>query len=172
MLKLLVAILLLAPDSLTEHPTLQQMYQANNDLRHQQHLGAQRLSKTLTKAAQDHAWYMAKQHDLGQEDFEHRGKNGTPGQRAARYNYEGLVRENLARGYLSVAATFQAWLDSPEHRAAVYGDNLEVGFGYALAKDGTTYWVSLYGTPRIIWDLIDSPSPLSKKSIPPFSLIP
>ncbi len=134
------------------------MYEANNELRKKSGLGKQGLSEELTKAAQDHAWYMARRHDLGNEDFNHRGDNGTPGKRAARFFYEGTVKENIARGYMSVEGTFEAWLKSETHKDAIYSDMIDVGFGYAIAKDGTTYWVGIYGRPIPTWDLIGTPS--------------
>jgi uncharacterized protein YkwD len=150
-------------DDLCEHPTIRQLYHKNNSVRKKKGLAEQKLSPELTKAAQDQAWYMARQHDKGEEDFNHRGGNGSPGQRAAKAGYCGLVKENIARGYLSVDKTFDAWLDSEEHRGAIYSSTSDVGFGYAIAKDGTTYWVGLYGEPKCSKA---SPSPSSNVPIP------
>lgn len=126
-----------------------------------------RVSEELTKAAQDHAWYMARAHDRGTEDFNHRGGNGTPGQRASKFDYNGTVTENIARGYDSVDQTFAAWLKSPTHKDAIYGDSDDAGFGYAQAKDGTTYWVGLYGKPTPQWNLINpTPGSSTSKSAP------
>lgn len=120
----------------------------NNAIRTTKHLSKHVLSTELMKAAQDHAAYMAKMHDKGDEDFNHCGANGSPGQRAARYLFEGTVKENLGRGYDSADKVFTAWLNSIDHRNAVLSDTTQVGFGYAVAKDGTTYWVALYGKPK------------------------
>lgn len=144
-------------DKLSDHQTLKLMHRANTDLRKKQKVTPQKMSEELTKAAQDHAWYMARRHDLGKEDFNHRGENGTPGKRASRFHYEGMVKENIARGYNSVEDVFEAWLNSASHKDAIYSETDDVGFGYAIAKDGTTYWVGLYGKPKPSWDLIGSP---------------
>jgi hypothetical protein len=134
---------------LSEHPTIKQLHYKSNIIRKESRLAEHKLSAVLTAAAQDHAWYMARQHDKNQEDFNHRGGNGSPGQRAARAGYYGLVMENIARGYPSVDKTFTAWLDSGDHRAAILAANTsDAGFGYARARDGTTYWVGLYGAPQ------------------------
>jgi uncharacterized protein YkwD len=140
-------------EKLSDHPTLKAMYEASNDLRKKKGLGKHGLSEELTKATQDHAWYMARRHNSGEEDFNHRGDNGTPGKRASRFHYEGTVKENIARGYMSVEDTFEAWLRSDTHRDAIYSDTDDAGFGYAIAKDGTTYWVGVYGKPTPTWDL-------------------
>jgi uncharacterized protein YkwD len=42
------------------HPTLVRMWEHSNQIRHRYNLPAQSLSPELTKAAQDHAWFMAK----------------------------------------------------------------------------------------------------------------
>lgn len=147
--------LLVADDSTLEHPTIKLMFSFNNDLRDHRGKSQHKISTTLTKAAQDHAWYMARMHDKDEEDFNHRGNNGTPGQRAARYNFEGSVKENIARGYKSVSKAFEAWQESATHREAIFSDTTEAGFGYAVASDGTTYWVALYGKPTL-FQLVDN----------------
>jgi len=132
-------------DELISHPTIKEMFAKNNELRTREGLSNHIISEILTKAAQDHAWYMARSHNNGKEDFNHCGGNGTPGQRAAKFEYSGFVNENIARGYRSVPQVFSAWENSKGHRNAIYSDTREVGFGYAIAKDGTTYWVAIYG---------------------------
>lgn len=163
LLLLLFPITGLADEKLTEHPTIKEMHKVNTELRKGQKLPAQKISEELTKAAQDQAWYMARCHDRGEEDFNHRGGNGTPGKRASKFFYEGLVKENIARGYNSIDDTFKAWLASDTHKDAIFSDTDDAGFGYAIAKDGTTYWVGVYGKPRPTWDLIGSPSRSSGK---------
>jgi uncharacterized protein YkwD len=131
-----------------DHPTIKQMLAHNNAIRQDKGLAANTFSESLGKAAQAHAWYMARQHDRGDEDFNHRGGNGTPGQRAAKHGYNGLVKENIGRGYKSVEAVFEAWLKSTQHKDALLSEMADAGFGYAIAKDGTTYWVAIYGKSR------------------------
>jgi uncharacterized protein YkwD len=143
----LMASMLAAAEPLSSHPTLKQMHAASNNMRVTKGLAKHRLNEELTKAAQNHAWYMARMHDDNTEDFNHRGNNGTPGQRAAKTGYCGLVKENIARGYTSVDKTFLAWSKSSSHRDAIYSETVDAGFGYAMAKDGTTYWVVVYGQP-------------------------
>lgn len=129
--------------NLTSHPTITGMLNVDTSIRVDVlHKNPHHISETLTKAAQDHAWYMAETHD-----FEHYGKNGTPGVRAARYGYRGIVRENIAKGHESITDVFDAWRNSPEHWNSIKYDFVEVGFGYAIASDNTTYWVALYGNP-------------------------
>jgi uncharacterized protein YkwD len=129
------------------------MLAKNNELRKEHKMLEHTKSEALTKAAQDHAWYMARRHDKDDEDFNHRGGNGAPGERAARYGYEGSIKENIARGYRSVEKAFIAWQESEDHKDAIYSQTIEVGFGYAVAKDGTTYWVAVYGKPKCSTEL-------------------
>lgn len=121
------------------------MLDHNNHLRSTEKLSHHKLSIELTRAAQDHAQYMAEQHNMQAEEFEHRGHNGSPGRRAGKYNYRGIVQENLARGYSDIDQVFAAWKVSPDHWKAITSNTLDAGFGYAVANDGTTYWVSVYG---------------------------
>jgi uncharacterized protein YkwD len=120
------------------------MLKENNKIRNELMLNEHKISPTLTKAAQDHAQYMA---ETG--DFEHVSKNnGSPGIRAARYGYSGTVRENLGRAYKSVDVVFLEWTKSESHMKSITGDFTEVGFGYAVSKDGVGYWVALYGKQK------------------------
>lgn len=125
-----------------EHPTIRRMHHVNNSLRGRFQLPAQILSPRLSRAAQYQAEYMA-----GTHKFSHY-VNGSPGSRAGKYGYSGIVVENIARAYCSVEEAFFAWADSPKHWEALIDSNTEVGFGYSIAEDGTTYWVAVYGTPN------------------------
>jgi uncharacterized protein YkwD len=147
-MRILIIILVLASatsaQDLSQHPTIQKMLKESNRLRAEKGLVPNIISLKLTRAAQDQARYMARTHD-----FEHKTqKNGTPGVRAARYGYSGTVKENIGRGLPSIAKVFVWWKNSPSHWQAIIGGFDDVGFGYAVATDGTQYWVSLYGSPR------------------------
>ncbi len=120
---------------------VQQMLERNNELRASVGLGPHRLSEELTKAAQDHAEYMSRT-----GEFSHY-VNGGPSDRAARYGYEGSVRENIAMGYGSVHAAFAGWQSSGGHWASIVSGTTDAGFGYAVSPGGTPYWVGLYGYP-------------------------
>lgn len=134
-------------DQLHEHPTIIAIHQHNNLVRIDNGLSPHILSPKLTQAAQDQAVYLAKTHD-----FEHiTRENGSPGTRAAKYGYQGIVRENLGRApadkQWSINIAFEKWKQSPSHWQSIIGDFSEVGFGYCIAEDGTQYWVALYGKP-------------------------
>lgn len=138
---ILIFLLLGIPESAG---TIEQMLEINNRLRVEVlHKHPHRLSQKLCAAAQDHARYMA---NTG--DFEHTGgKNGTPGTRAAKFQYSGMVKENLARSFTEVSDVFKGWRDSPTHWDSITRDYDEVGFGYAKSPSGTMYWVAVYGKP-------------------------
>lgn len=125
--------------ALHEHPTLQRMLEANNRLRGQMGLPAHRISARLTQAAQDHAWYMART-----GAFSHHA-NGGPSGRAARYGFRGGMRENIASGQRSVREAFQSWRNSGGHWSSIISRTSHAGFGYAVGRNGATYWVGVYG---------------------------
>jgi hypothetical protein len=125
---------------LHEHPTLVQMLFRNNELRRQMGLRPHRISPELTKAAQDHANYMAQT-----GVFSHYA-NGGPFGRALRHRFfGGGVRENIAMGQGNVSHVFNTWQNSGGHWASIVSNTSEAGFGYALGSGGTPYWVAVYG---------------------------
>jgi uncharacterized protein YkwD len=124
---------------LHEHPTLVKMLDRNNALRKSMGLPAHRISPALTKAAQDHAWYMA-----NSGAFSH-DSNGGPMYRAQRYGYRNLVRENIAMGQANVSHAFSSWQSSGGHWANITSSTRDAGFGFAIGPDGSTYWVAVYG---------------------------
>jgi uncharacterized protein YkwD len=124
---------------LHEHPTLVRMLEANNRLRTSAGLSPQQMSPELTKAAQDHARYMART-----GNFSHEG-NGGPQGRATRHGFHGLAGENIAMGQPTVASAFSSWRSSSGHWANITSGTALAGFGYAIAPDGSTYWVAMYG---------------------------
>jgi uncharacterized protein YkwD len=132
---------------LHEHPTLQQMLAKNNAIRGRLGLRAHRISPELTKAAQDHANYMASRHN-----FDHYA-NGGPNGRAYRYGFQGGgIRENIARGQGSVESAFGIWQASGAHFASLRSNTTDAGFGMAISRSGTPYWVAVYGNgpaPRV-----------------------
>lgn len=127
------------PAQLHEHPTLLRMLARNNDLRRRVGLRPHRISPELTKAAQDHAVYMART-----GNFSHYS-NGGPQNRAARWGFRGMVRENIAWGQHDVNDAFSSWQTSSGHYASIVSGTSEAGFGYAVGRDGRGYWVGLYG---------------------------
>ena len=139
---------------LHQHPTLLNMLKRNNELRLARKLGVHRMNPLLTKAAQNHAWYMAR---TGQ--FSHFA-NGDPLKRATKVGYSGSLRENIALGQTSVKEAFQDWRNSSGHWQSIISKTTDAGFGYAISKSGQTYWVALYGTPNRT--NAKSPPPMTK----------
>lgn len=124
---------------LHEHPTLLRMLEENNRLRASVGRPAQRMSPELTRAAQDHAWYMARTGHFSHES------NGGPVARAVKYGFSGFSGENIAMGQPTVHSVFQSWRSSPGHWANMISGATLAGFGYALSPNGTAYWVAMYG---------------------------
>jgi uncharacterized protein YkwD len=130
-----------AKPALHEHATLLDMLRRNNELRRGVGLRPQRINPVLTRAAQNHARYMART-----GSFSHYSNYGPFG-RARRFGFGGNVRENIAMGHRNVFNAFVGWRNSGGHWASIISDAPEVGFGYALSKGGTPYWVAVYGYP-------------------------
>lgn len=126
---------------LHRHPTLFGMLRRNNDIRRRAGLQPQRMNPALTKAAQDHANYMAQ---TGQ--FSHYVNLGPSG-RAQKYGFQGGgVRENIAMGTHSIDGAFGMWQASSPHYASIVSGTTEAGFGYAVGPSGQGYWVGVYAT--------------------------
>jgi uncharacterized protein YkwD len=126
---------------LHQHPTLLSMLRRNNELRRRMGLRPQRINPLLTKAAQNHAWFMART-----GSFSHYSNRG-PWGRARRFGFGGQVRENIALGQGNVLSAFRSWRNSSGHWASIISDAPEVGFGYARNASGSPYWVAVYGYP-------------------------
>lgn len=125
---------------LHRHPTLLSMLRRNNDIRRRLGLMPHRINPALTKAAQDHANYMART-----GDFQHYS-NGGPQHRAGKYGFRGFVRENIAYNYRSVEDAFSVWQGSSGHYASIVSGTNEAGFGYAIGPGGAVYYVGVYGS--------------------------
>lgn len=129
-----------AEQPLHKSPTLLKMLARNNELRQARGLRPHRINPALTKAAQDHAAYMART-----RVFSHYS-NGGPGGRAVRHGFGSGVRENIGYGYGNVENMFSTWFNSSGHWANMMSNTADAGFGYAVSPDGTPYWVAVYGT--------------------------
>ncbi len=125
--------------ALHEHPTIVKMLDRNNRMRQMMGRPAHRISPALTKAAQDHARFMARTGAFSHES------NGGPMFRAQRYGYRGLVRENIAMGQGTISHVFADWRSSSGHFANMTSNTRDAGFGFAIAPNGSTYWVAVYG---------------------------
>ena len=101
-----------------------------NDHRLAKGLAALLPSTRLGDAARAHARHM-----IDHRFFAHAAPEGlTPGERLALANVDwSSVGENIASGYSTPQAVFEAWLASPDHRANIESDRFSyVGSGYAL----------------------------------------
>src|SRR6186997_793831 len=106
-----------------------------------------RLDARLSELARDRAAYMA---SSGQ--FSHTQSNGTDvfdmidSANITWYAAGEIIAWNTA-GPLDYSAEFavQGWMGSPGHKAIVLSDDYNyVGFGLAIASDGTRYWAGVY----------------------------
>ena len=106
-----------------------------------------RLDTRLTALARERAQYMA---DTG--NFSHTQSGGTTvfdmiGDASIRWYAAGEIIAWNTAGPLDYSAEFavQGWMGSPSHRAIVISDDYNyVGFGLAIAANGTRYWAGVY----------------------------
>jgi hypothetical protein len=106
-----------------------------------------RLDTRLTELARQRAQYMA---DTG--NFSHTQSGGTTvfdmiGDANIRWYAAGEIIAWNTAGPLDYSAEFavQGWMASPSHKAIVVSDDYNyVGFGVAVAANGTRYWAGVY----------------------------
>ncbi|MEM6837038.1 MAG: CAP domain-containing protein [Cyanobacteria bacterium P01_C01_bin.120] len=120
-----------------------------NAYREQNGLPRLSLDLDLAEAAQSHSQNMA-----SSDFFAHRDPAGqSPRDRATDAGYErGAVGENIAAGQPTPQAVFNAWLNSPGHRANILSstwNEIGVGYYYSANDPGTvryrTYWTQVFG---------------------------
>jgi uncharacterized protein YkwD len=103
------------------------------------------ISYTLTKSS---AW---KSHDMGANGyFGHDDLNRTWSQRVhdCGYTASGYIGENIAAGYVTAQAVFDAWKNSPDHNANMLnGSYRAIGIGreYVPAAPYGWYWTTDFG---------------------------
>jgi uncharacterized protein YkwD len=57
--------------------------------------------------------------------------------------------ENIGEGYRDPAEAVSGWMSSAGHRANILSTRYaQTGTGVATARDGTVYWVQVFGRPR------------------------
>jgi uncharacterized protein YkwD len=116
----------------------------HNQARLDEKLPSLAVNKKLEAAAEAHAKEMARRHTMT-----HTGEDGsTPTSRIEAQGYR-LKRcgENVAFGRYSPQRLMKGWIDSPVHRANIFGNFTQIGVGYAVAQDGTAFWCVNFGLP-------------------------
>jgi uncharacterized protein YkwD len=120
---------------------------ATNRIRNARGLIALRLDARLTELARERAGYMART-----GEFSHTQSGGTDvfdmiTASSIRWYAAGEIIAWNTAGPLDYSADFavRGWMGSPSHRAIVVSDDYNyVGFGVAVAADGTRYWAGVY----------------------------
>jgi len=106
-----------------------------------------RLNPILMQVAQTYSQIMGEQ---GFFDHTDPITGTSPCERIASAGYALLAcAENIAAGYPTAQAVFQAWMNSPRHRANLLSsDFMEVGVGYAEGGYYHYYWTVDLACPR------------------------
>lgn len=100
----------------------------------------------LTKAAQQHADWMARTGRLG-----HQGPGGNwPADRIRAAGYEfSAWGENVAGDFETPIDVIRAWLSSPGHKAAMLNPEFtQAGYGMAVDRNGRKCWVAVFARPK------------------------
>ena len=86
----------------------------------------------------------------GRQQLEHMDRHGrrlVERVEADGYTTWTSVAENIAYGQETAARVVDAWMKSPGHRENLMGKSYtEIGVGLAFAKNGTPYWVQIFGS--------------------------
>lgn len=91
------------------------------------------LDSHLCQYAQEHAEWMASRRNL---------KHSNIGKLLGKYS---TVGENIACGQRSEREVTDDWMRSSGHRANIMNSRFtKVGFGIAVAKNGTVYWCTVF----------------------------
>ena len=155
---LLVVVVALA--ILCAQPAAAQAYSAEeaqflvliNQYRAQNGLQPLLVSDVITVACYRHNSDMAKysffDHSSLQSDYYPPGAAPWDRMRAEGYNYNTYMGENIAAGYATAAAVFEAWRNSPGHNANMLGANFKV-IGISLKEVPGShyryYWTTDFG---------------------------
>ena len=66
--------------------------------------------------------------------------------------YLGAVGENVAKGYTTLGAAIEAWMQSPGHRSTLLSSRfIEFGLAVAQGPGGKRYWAMIAGGSFEAW---------------------
>jgi uncharacterized protein YkwD len=121
---------------------------AVNAVRRANGAGPWRYNPALEAAALSQARLMARQdklsHDLGT----------TLRQRVTEAGYLFAVGENVAKGYQTLPATLEGWMESQGHRNTLLSTRfVEFGLAFARTNAGRPYWALIAGGPFEAWQV-------------------
>ena len=128
-----------------------QFLQLINQYRKDNGLGPLLLSDTVSVASEHHSEDMARYHFFAHitaaSSYYTSGSQPWDRMRAEGYDYNTFMGENIAVGYESAEAAFQAWRNSPSHNAAMLDGRYRVIGIARLAVPGSRwYWTTDFGT--------------------------
>lgn len=122
------------------------MVERINALREENGLEPLALSRPLGAAAEEKATEMAEQDYLAHESPD--GRELRALLESVGYTFNTAVGENIAAGQESADATFEQWLNSPEHKEIMLGEQFTaVGIARAYNADAEYdwYWAAEFG---------------------------
>lgn len=91
----------------------------------------------VATAARAHAADMA-----AMKSMQHDGSDGSDGgDRLTRAGFDWWTwAENIGAGFYDPSVLFEAWMNSPGHRANILSDLRYIGVGAVASSDGVPYW--------------------------------
>lgn len=117
------------------------MHSLHNAYREERGLTPLGPARELQLLAQQHAIWMAEHKRLSHGGF------GVPNlrDRLLRTGFVfSVASENIAEGQGDAVSCFEAWLASPGHKRNITGPFRYMGWGVAMARDGTIYWCVVF----------------------------
>jgi hypothetical protein len=173
---LLGAVLLLSnPEPTTADPaiepveaeflTLINQYRADNGR------GPLVLHPALTAAGDWFAWDMAIDGYWGAGHRDNENPPRLPPERAMDFGYpDSFVGENIAGGFATAQAVFNAWKASPGHNAGMLNSQYKVigiGRAYLASSQYKYYWVTPFGRTLPPGGPVPTPTPTGGTTVPP-----
>jgi uncharacterized protein YkwD len=122
-----------------------------NQYREDNGLGPLLLSDTLTVASEHHSEDMARYHFFAHvttaSSYYPSGSKPWDRMRAEGYDHNTFMGENIAVGYETAEAAFQAWRNSPSHNAAMLDGRYRIiGIARLNVPGSRWYWTTDFGT--------------------------
>lgn len=122
---------------------LELLLKLHNDERLKRGLPGLQSHPILSRAAQKHTEWMARENRLS-----HRGQGGSqPWDRVSEEGYQySSVGENIAYGYTSPESVFRGWMNSKGHKANILARGYsQIGFGYV--RGVRPFWTVVFARP-------------------------
>jgi len=107
---------------------------------HRENLGLSILENNAEayESANEHNAYMIAQGKISHDRFDSRASN------LANETGAILIKENVAKSYVTAEKALNGWLNSPSHKSTIEGDFTHTGVGVIADEEGKLYFTQLF----------------------------